>query len=134
MASRRDEKGIQFPWEKNDRWRLPWARTLPIMAALGMMGTLALFAHRERERAGIRSTRATLMVVREGLDNYRADHDGRCPDSLARLKEEGYLRVPPVDAWERPLALVCPGRRNPESYDLSSWGPSGDTRGLERVQ
>ncbi len=134
MARRTGEKAILFPWERSDRLRLPWARLLPILAALGMMSLLALLGRRERERAGVRSTRATLMVVREAVDGYRADHDGRCPDTLARLRDEGTLRAAPVDAWGRPLRLTCPGRHNPDSYDLTSLGPSGDLRGLDRLE
>ncbi len=95
---------------------------------------LVLFGMRERSTIGIRSTRATMLVVREGIDAYRADHERRCPASLAVLTKEGYLTVAPVDAWGRPLQLTCPGRRNPQSYDLLSFGPSGDMRGMSRVE
>jgi general secretion pathway protein G len=99
-----------------------------------MVGLLLFLGARERDRAGIRATRATLQVVREAIDAFRADHERRCPDSLAKLREEGYLAVAAEDAWGRPLQLTCPGRRNPDSYDLLSYGPSGDMRGLDRVE
>jgi general secretion pathway protein G len=99
-----------------------------------MAVVLLLLGMRERTEIGVRSTRATILVVREGLDGYRADHEARCPKSLQALKDEGYIRIDPVDAWGRPLQLTCPGRRNPESYDLVSFGPTGDMRGLDRVE
>ena len=135
MARKRKEPAIVFPWERRGGLAaLPWARTKPLAAALGMIGLLLALGARERERTGIRSTRATLLVVREAVDAFRADHERRCPDSLAKLREEGYLAVAPEDAWGRPLQLTCPGRRNPDSYDLLSYGPTGDMRGLDRVE
>ena len=136
MAKRKKrEQTIFFPWEKRGTlWRSRWMRSRALFAALGMVLILFYFGMRERTRTGIRSTRATLLVVREAIDAYRADHEKRCPPSLAALKDEGYLKIDPVDAWGRPLALTCPGRRNPEGYDLISYGPSGDMRGLDRVE
>jgi general secretion pathway protein G len=135
MARRKGERAILFPWERRGGVRaLPWARTKPAMAALAMIALLAFFGVRERARTGIRATRATLLVVREAVDAYRADHEARCPDSLAKLRKDGYLAAEPTDAWGRPLQLTCPGRRNPSSYDLLSYGPSGDMRGLDRVE
>ena len=101
---------------------------------LRMVALLLFLGQRERDRTGVRSTQATLLVVREGIDAYRADHDGRCPATLATLKEEDYLQIQPLDAWGRQLLLICPGRRNKNSYDLFSHGPSGDARELDRVE
>jgi general secretion pathway protein G len=109
-------------------------RSKALFAGLAMVLLLLLFGMRERSTVGIRSTRATMLVVREAIDAYRADHDRRCPASLAELDKDGYLAVAPIDAWGRPLQLTCPGRRNPESYDLLSFGPSGDMRGIGRVE
>jgi general secretion pathway protein G len=135
MARRRHEQTVFFPWERRTsllRGRV--LRSRPLLAALGMAVVLLLLGMRQRDRVGERSTRATLMAVRGGVDAYRADHDGRCPPSLGALKSDGYIAWDPVDAWGRPLVLTCPGRRNPESYDLMSYGASGDTRGLERIE
>ncbi len=135
MARRRRERTIFFPWERRGRiFRIPLTRSRAFGAGVAMVVLLLLFGMRERPRVGVRSTRATLLVVREGLDAYRADNDWRCPPSLATLKVEGYVTVDPIDAWGRALVLTCPGRRNPESYDLVSHGPSGEARGLDRVQ
>ncbi|MBW2459974.1 MAG: type II secretion system protein GspG [Deltaproteobacteria bacterium] len=135
MARRRREQTVFFPWERRGKLlRFPWMRSKALFAGLAMALLLVLFGMRERSNIGIRSTRATILVVREGIDAYRADHDTRCPASLALLNQEGYLAVDPVDAWGRPLQLTCPGRRNPKGYDLLSFGPSGDMRGIGRVE
>jgi len=136
MARRkRKERTIFFPWERQGGLlRLPWLRSRPLMAALFMMTLLALLGMRQRDQVGIRTTRATLIVVREAIDAYRSDHQKRCPESLATLRDEGYLVIAPEDAWGRPFHLTCPGRRHPDGYDLVSYGPSGDVQGLERIE
>jgi len=135
MARRRREQTVFFPWERRGGiFRFPWMRSRALFAGLAMIALLLLFGMRERTKTGVRSTRATMLVVREAIDAYRADHEGRCPASLAALSEESYLKVKPIDAWGRPLVLTCPGRRNPKSYDLVSHGASGDMRGLDRIE
>jgi general secretion pathway protein G len=114
--------------------RLHWVRARPLLAGLGMVLLLLWLGVRQRTRTGIRSTRATIGVARAAIDAYRADHESRCPPSLAELKSRNYLRTEPVDAWGRALQLTCPGRRDPEGYDLVSFGPSGDLKGLDRVE
>lgn len=130
------EQTIFFPWER------PTAvftgrglgRAKPFAAAVLMIVVLLLLGARERRRTGIRSTRATLGVVAAAVDGYRADHEKKCPPSLEQLKTEGYLAIDPIDAWGRPLRLICPGRKNPDSYDLMSDGPDGLPGGLSRVE
>ncbi len=135
MSRRRKERTIFFPWERRgELLRMPWMRSRPLLAGVAMMVLLLIFGARERTRTGKRATRATLLVVRDAVDAYRADHNSKCPPSLKALQDERYLKVKPYDAWGRALQLTCPGRRNPESYDLVSFGPSGDMRGLDRVQ
>lgn len=137
MARRRPrDQTIFFPWERGGSIfrRSGLARARPFAAALGMMLLLLLLGARERRKTGIRATRATLGVVHAAVAAYRADHERRCPPSLAALKLDGYLGVDPVDAWGRPLHLTCPGRKDPDGYDLMSDGPDGEMGGLDRVE
>jgi general secretion pathway protein G len=106
-----------------------------------MAAFLLLLGARERRRTGVRSTRATLAEVHVALDAYRADHDKKCPPSLSALTAEGYLAIegtksgePPLDAWGRPFRLTCPGRKDPDGYDLMSEGPDGEVGALSRVE
>jgi len=32
----------------------------------------------------------------------------------------------PLDPWEKPYVYECPGRHNPDSYDVYSMGPTGN--------
>ena len=126
-----------LPWERQGGLvrRLGLGR-VRVAAAIGLaVLALALLARRERKLANERSTRATLLVVRRGVDAYRADHEGQCPKgSFDELVARAYLAHLPVDAWGRPLRLVCPSRRLDRSYDLLSDGPDGDPWGLDRVE
>ncbi len=137
MARRRKtEQTIFFPWERTAPFLrgLGLSRARPFVWAFGMALLVLLLGMRERREIGVRSTRATIGVVAQALDAYRADHDKACPSSLADLRTQGYTKVSPIDAWGRPLRLLCPGFSNPDSYDLMSDGPDGVFGGLDRVE
>jgi len=137
MARRRQrEQTIFFPWERAGGFfrksGLARARPFAMFIAMGLL--LSLLSARERRQVGVRSTRATISVVREAIDGYRADHERHCPPSLDALKGDGYLTIDPIDAWGRPLRLICPGWRDPSGYELMSDGPDGEMGGLDRVE
>ncbi|AKT36715.1 type II secretion system protein GspG [Chondromyces crocatus] len=137
MARRRQrEQTIFFPWERGGGfWRRPGlSRARPFAAGLAMAMLLLLLGARERDRVGERATRATMAVVHRAVEMYRADNGRKCPASLLEVKTKGYLTIEPIDAWGRQLRLTCPGRRDPEGYDLTSDGPDGDIGGLDRVE
>jgi general secretion pathway protein G len=135
MRRRPREQTIFFPWERGGGFfRRRGSRVGPIAAAAGMIALLLVLGARERRLVGIRSTRATIGLVASAVDAYRADHERRCPPTLDALKVESYLAVEPMDAWGRPIRLVCPGRRDPQSYELMSDGPDREMGGLDRVE
>jgi general secretion pathway protein G len=137
MARRRQrEQTIWFPWERGGGfWRRSGiSRARPFAAAIAMIVLVLALGARERRKVGVRSTRATLSVVHAGVDAYRADHERRCPPTLAALRTAGYLAIDPIDAWGKPLRLTCPGRRSADGYDLMSDGPDGEMGGLDRVE
>jgi general secretion pathway protein G len=35
-----------------------------------------------------------------------------------------WLKKLPVDPWGTPYVYLCPGKHNPESFDLYSYGPT----------
>lgn len=137
MARRRQrEQTIFFPWERGGgilRGRgLARAKLAGIVLTVALV--LSIIGAHERRKTGVRSTEATISVVRSAIDAYRADHERKCPTSLDVLKTERYLGIDPVDAWGRPLRLFCPGRKDLEGYDLTSDGPDGEVDGLDRVE
>ena len=44
-----------------------------------------------------------------------------------------YLKKKPVDPWGNPYNYVYPGVRNPQDYDLSSFGPDGQEGGEDET-
>ncbi len=129
---------ILLPWERRKTFLTRFgARRLSslLAAALATIAALLWLRARERRKVEVRETHTTLLVVRVGLDAYRADHGGECPKGgLEELVAGGLIPRPPVDAWGRPLRLVCPSRRADRGYDLSSDGPDGEPGGLDRVE
>ena len=133
---RATEQRIFFPWEGRGglfrRLRLGRVR---LLIGIGLvLAFIAVVAVRERNRSGLRQTRATLIDTRVAVDSYMADHDGGCPQDLGAVMSYGTFTKPPRDAWGRPLRLVCPGRREGSSYELMSDGPDGKPGGLDRIE
>jgi general secretion pathway protein G len=106
----------------------------PVLIALVVIGFIVAVAVRERRRAGVRQTRATLLGVRQAVDAYVADHDGGCPPTLGAVAEHRGFKETPRDAWGRPLRLVCPAKREGAAYELMSDGPDGKPGGLDRIE
>jgi general secretion pathway protein G len=140
MATLLSRRGVEprvfFPWERKRGLLGSFGRRRVRGILVVLSTTIALAAvYEDGERsASLRCTRATLTTVRRALDAFRADHGGACPRNLGDLVTFGYAHSDPVDAWGHPLRLVCPGRRDPAGFDLSSDGPDGLPGGLDQVQ
>jgi general secretion pathway protein G len=95
---------------------------------------VSLIAVRERERSGLRQTRTAIFDMRRAIERYMAEHEGACPPNLESVapfvKREGIRK----DAWQRPLELLCPGKRAGLAYELMSDGPDGVPGGLDRIE
>ncbi len=136
MARGSSERHVFFPWEKRRGLFGALGRTRARMVAL-LVAALALLVvvhRREENAAAVRATRATLTTARRAISAYRADHGGACPRALHDLLAGGYVRDELIDAWGRPVRLVCPGRRDPLGFDVSSDGPDGPAGGLDRLE
>lgn len=135
MAKRRQRK-VFFAWERPAGFfgLLSRTRVRLLVAVLVVMVGGAVVHAREKHASGVRATRAVISQTFRAVHAYRADHDGACPRDLKDLTAGGYMRDIPLDAWGKPLRLVCPGRVHSESFDLSSDGPDGLAGGLDRVE
>jgi general secretion pathway protein G len=137
MVSRRStEPVVFFPWEKRRGLLGAFGRRrvrVLVIAAAVAIAVVAIYENGERS-AAVRATRATITTVGRALSAYRADHGGACPRGVLELATLGYVRTEPLDAWGKPLRLVCPGRRDPLGFDLSSDGPDGLPGGLDQVE
>lgn len=135
-ARRAGETRIFFPWEGRGGLRRYFAfgRVRPLIYAGLIVGTLVWIGVRERRDSGIRQTRATLLDMRRAVDAFIADHDGACPESVEAARVYARLESPAVDAWGRPLRLLCPSDVPGQKYELMSDGPDGHPGGLDRIQ
>jgi general secretion pathway protein G len=127
---------VFFPWERKRGLlgALARARVRQVLVVLAVIAFIVLLRRREEHAAAVRATRATITTAERAVAAFRADNAGQCPKTLADVVAGGYAREVPLDAWGRPLRLVCPGRSDPLGFDLSSDGPDGIAGGLDRVQ
>ncbi len=136
MARARSEPRVFFPWERKRGFlgALARARVRQVLVVLAIVAVIVLLRRREEHAAAVRATRATITTAGRAVEMYRADHAGQCPKTLADVVAAGYSREMPLDAWGRPLRLLCPGRRDTLGFDLTSDGPDGIAGGLDRVE
>ncbi len=127
---------VFFPWERRRGvfGVIGRARVRIIGGAIVALTVILWIRGREERSAAIRATRASITTMYRAVASYRADHSGACPKELSELVVGGYSRDVPLDAWGRPLRLTCPGRRDPQGFEISSDGPDGIAGGLDRVE
>lgn len=110
---------------------------LLVLAILGVITSMVVPKLLGRQQhANADTTRLSIDGITQGLRLYSLDHSGQYPDSAAGLDSlmtspgsrdprwrGPYLDEPPVDAWGSPFEYHFPGKRNTNSYDISSAGP-----------
>lgn len=110
---------------------------LLVLAIIGVIMTMVVPKVLGRQQhANTDATKVSIGGLTQALKLYSLDHSGQFPVSAeglnALLKAPGardprwrgpYLEKEPVDAWGNPFQYEFPGRRNPESFDISSAGP-----------
>ena len=136
MPVYREQPKVFFPWERRRGLRtvLRGARVRQALLVVGGIIVFASLRQRELRASQIRATRAEITTAARAIAAWRADHERPCPASINDLVSGGYLPEPPVDAWGRALRVTCPGRKEPQGFDVSSDGPDGEVGGLDRVQ
>ena len=136
MPVYRDQPKVFFPWEKRRGLRSVFraARVRQVVLVLAALVVFGVLRQRERRASQVRATRAEITTAIRALDAWRADHDRLCPSSMAELVASGYVPELPRDAWGHVLRVTCPGRKDPQGFDVSSDGPDGLPGGLDRVE
>ncbi len=86
------------------------------------------------KEAKIKATLAQISNLRTAVNMFETQN-GHYPKSLEELvvrpgdvsNWHPYLDPPklPLDPWQHPYVYQCPGRRDPDGYDLWSMGPDG---------
>tara|TARA_R110002072_G_scaffold303069_2_gene492691 strand:- start:18161 stop:18595 length:435 start_codon:yes stop_codon:yes gene_type:complete len=109
---------------------------LLVLAIIGVIMTMVVPKVLGRQQhANVDATRVSIGGLSQALKLYSLDHSGQFPVSAegldTLLKAPGardprwrgpYLEKEPVDAWGNPFQYEFPGRRNPDSFDISSAG------------
>lgn len=109
---------------------------LAIVAALVLLAVLIVprFAGSSSFVNRLDYTRSLVEGTNNDLERFKI-HCGRYPRNLSELfsrptdaecagKWQGpYVKRLPVDEWSTPLGYTYPGRHNPQTYDLWSFGP-----------
>jgi general secretion pathway protein G len=120
---------------------------LEVLVVIVVIAVLATFVapnlFRNVDDAKVATARAQIESLATALDTYRLDN-GRYPTTAQGLGalwqrpvidppanwREPYLRkAVPNDPWGRPYVYTSPGRVNPGSYDLLSYGADGQPGG-----
>jgi len=111
---------------------------IELLLVLVILGTLAAivvpkFTGRTQQ-ARITAAQTQIANLSTAIDAFEVDN-GFYPRSLDELVTQPsdapnwrgpYMKTGiPLDPWGRPYVYVCPGQRNPSSYDLYSVGPDG---------
>lgn len=132
----RRESKVLFPWEQKRTWigSLGKARLRTFALGALVLGSLAWLRRREEHAASLRATRAAIDTGSRAVFAYRAERGGQCPKNWRDVVGAGYLRDVLTDGWGAPLRLVCPGRKDPKSFEVLSDGPDGKPYGLDRVE
>jgi general secretion pathway protein G len=132
----RNPPSVFFPWERRRGVRsvLGRARSRQALLVVGVVTVFALLHRLERNESNVRATRNRITITTNAVAAWRADHDHKCPPSLADLVGTGYLAELPRDAWGHPLRVTCPGRKQSQDFEVSSDGPDGRPGGLDRVE
>jgi general secretion pathway protein G len=110
---------------------------IEIMVVLVIIGLIATAVGvnviKAREDANLRKAKADVQnIASQGVDAFRVMR-GRMPtteEGLQVLVKEGFLKPNNekgtlVDPWEHEYVYLYPGQKNPDSYDVKSYGPDG---------
>ncbi len=125
------------------RHALTLIEVLLVLAILVIIASLAVTAYGPMQRkAYIRAAEAQIKAFKTPLQAYYLDLNcyPTTQQGLDALRNPpGDLPNPakwngpyldsevPLDPWGRPYQYECPGRYNPDSYDLWSLGPDGQS-------
>lgn len=110
---------------------------LLVLAILGVIMSMVVPKILGRQKhANEDATRLSLQGLKQALRMYAMDHGGDHPQAAAGLNvlfksptrkdsrwRGPYLEQEPLDAWGSSITYVVPGRKNTDSFDLTSPGP-----------
>jgi general secretion pathway protein G len=124
---------------KRSRRRADGFTLIEVLLVLVILVVLASFAVLQftgvRRKANLDAARTQVGLFRSGLQTYEVtvgffptslDALRTCPSDLQNPSKWAgpYLDSDiPLDPWGNPYQYACPGTRNPDSFDVWSFGP-----------
>ncbi len=121
---------------------------IELMLVLVILGVLAgIVGPRivgQGERARIQATKTQISNFGTALSAFEVDN-GYFPKGKNGLQDlltaprntttwKGpYMEKIPTDPWDHPYVYDCPGKHNPNSFDLMSTGPDGKVGGDDDI-
>lgn len=107
---------------------------LLVLVILGVLAALVVpkFANRGQQ-ARETAAKSDINAITIALETYEVDNGGFPEDLNALMAAPAsvdnwngpYLRRDPKDPWGNPYVYRYPGQRNPNGFDLYSFGPDG---------
>jgi general secretion pathway protein G len=131
---------------RNRRHHFTLVELLLVLVILATLAAVVVpkFAGRS-EQAKVTAAQTEISSMEVALDAFEIDN-GYYPqgtDALDQLYNQPtdatswrgpYLRRPITkDPWGNPYLYECPGRNNPQGYDISSMGPDGRSGGGDDI-
>jgi general secretion pathway protein G len=105
-----------------------------VLVIISLIGTaVAVNVINRQKEANITKTKADVQTIAsQGVDAFHVMR-GRYPsteEGLSVLIKEGFLRANNdkgtfTDPWGHEYVYLYPGQKNPDSYDVKSYGPDG---------
>jgi general secretion pathway protein G len=108
---------------------------LLVLVILGILAGIVIPSFKDRGRqARITSTFTQIANFKTALSCYEAEN-GKFPPGRNGLQDlvvqprdlqswrGPYMESIPDDPWKHPYLYACPGKHNPNSYDIISLGP-----------
>jgi general secretion pathway protein G len=118
--------------------KINWIRIMWVIFLAIILAGMVLPRYRVGKRARVTAASAQIAILGSALEAFNIDN-GHFPlgtNGLVNLTQRPsdatnwhgpYLVGPvPQDPWRQPYVYKCPGRHNPQSFDLSSMAPDGE--------
>ncbi|MHB8420295.1 MAG: type II secretion system major pseudopilin GspG [Myxococcales bacterium] len=104
-----------------------------VVAILGMIaGVVGVAVMGRFKEAKVETAQLDIKGFANGLNLYKLKHSHypTTADGLAVLYSEGFLEgAQKKDPWQNDYVYICPGTKNPNSYDIISYGADGKPGG-----
>lgn len=98
---------------------------LMVLVLLGLIATAITASLMKRTReAQRRLAKLKVNDLYATAEQFRVGSGGECP-LVETLVKQKLIDASPLDPWNHPLVLECPGTHSDGLAEVTSWGPDG---------